>query len=61
LLSEKTIKEKRIEELRTLIHVQNVIMESISQRRGEYLIELCKLEAKQIEAEAELEYLEVKA
>ncbi len=48
-------REKRIRDLRTLIHVQNVIMESVSRERGNNFIKLCALvEARQIEAEAEI-------
>jgi hypothetical protein len=36
-------KGKRIEELQTLIHVQNVLMESMTRKRGEYILELSKL------------------
>jgi len=54
-------REQRIRELRTLIGIQGTLMESMSRKRGEYFIELCKLEAKQIYAESELEVLQVAA
>jgi len=52
-------REKRIQELRTLIGIQGTLMESLSRKRGDYFIELCKLEAEQIQNETELETLQV--
>jgi arsenate reductase-like glutaredoxin family protein len=51
-------REKRIDELRTLITIQSAIMESLSRKRGDYFIELNKLEAEQIHNETELETLQ---